>query len=69
MKDQMSKLRRKKTPSAFKIKQMQTFKVIPPDEDAMVLANLRDPRLTREDGGRVRPVYYDDGYRMTFEPK
>lgn len=65
----MAKLRRKKILSNFQVRALQTFKVIPPDSEAMLPANLADPRLTRSDGGRVRPVYYDDGYRMTFEPR
>jgi hypothetical protein len=65
----MPKSRRNKIQSNFKVKALRTFKVIPPDSEATLLANLNDPRLTRTDGGRVRPVFYDDGHRMTFEPK
>jgi len=66
----MAKKRRRKTHSNFHVKALQSFqkkdkKATP---DGILLANMQDPRMTRPDGGRVRPVFYDDGYRMTFEP-
>jgi hypothetical protein len=67
----MSKQRRKSKFSNFKIKALQAYKVIPEyaNDDTTFFANLSDPRLTRVDGGRRRPIFYDDGIRPTFEPK
>ncbi len=65
----MSKKRKRLKFSNFKIKALQTYKVLDITEDAALFANLRDPRYDRVDGGRKRPIYYDDGLRMTFEPK
>ena len=61
----MAKRRRKKKFSNFHIKALQSYKVLP-SEDTITLANLRDPRLTRTDGGQVRPVFYDENLNVSF---
>jgi hypothetical protein len=66
----MSKQRRKSKFSNFKIKALQAYKVIPDSaNDDVLFANLSDPRLTRVDGGRRRPIFYDNGMSPTYEPK
>jgi hypothetical protein len=66
----MSKHKTKKF-SNFEVKALQTYKVVSgvmPNDDSL-FANLSDPRLTRVDGGRRRPIFYDNGYSPTFEPR
>ena len=58
---------RKKIPSKFQVKAMETYKVVGFEPNEIHSVNVRDERLDRIDGGRVRPVYYDNG-TLSFSP-
>jgi hypothetical protein len=65
-------MKHRKNQNKFQIKQLETFKVIRLNEtfdsSESNYLNINDPRLDRPDGGRTRPVYYDNG-KMSFSPR
>jgi hypothetical protein len=56
--------------SNFKVKAAQVYMSKNPLHEDIHARNVEnDPRLTRVDGGRVRPVFYGDDLIPRFEPR